>query len=127
VGLRDLERRLVGGRGGVVEQALGHVQRHDARAAEDDDRRLDVLLGLDHLRLEQLELHAHRAQLLAQQEAGVGEGELVGAFGPAVQRRLRLRLGFLLRGREVAGGEVRVFVGGAGSAFVHGRSLTPES
>ena len=79
------ERRRVVGRRRVGEQALRHVGRHDARAAEDDDGRLDALLVLDHLGLEQLELHAHRAQLFAQQEVGVGEGEPVGAVGAVVQ------------------------------------------
>ena len=45
--------------------------------------RLDALLVLHQLGLEQLELHPHRAQLLAQQEIGVGEGEPVRALGPS--------------------------------------------
>jgi hypothetical protein len=41
----------------------------DARAAEDHDGRFDALFLLHQLGLEQFELHAHRAQFLAQQEA----------------------------------------------------------
>ena len=68
------------------ELALGDVGGDDAGAAEEDDRRLDALLVLDQLGLEQLELQADRPQLLAQQEVDVGEGEPVRAFGPFVAR-----------------------------------------
>ena len=77
---------------------------------------------LHHLGLEQLELHAHRAQFVAQQELGVGEGQPVGALGPAVARGRRHATGVLLGGGEVAGGEV-VALGSMGSRFVKARSL----
>ena len=66
--------------------------------------RFDALLVLHQLGLEQLELHAHRAQLLAQQEVGVGEGEPVGALRAVVAgvRDLFGLLGVFLRRREVA-------------------------
>ena len=40
-----------------------------------------LLLLLDHLGLQQLELHAHRSQLLAQQERFVGERQPEAAPG----------------------------------------------
>ena len=41
-----------------------------AGAAEDHHRRADAALGKDHLRLQQLELQAHGAQLAARHESG---------------------------------------------------------
>ena len=94
----------------LLERALRHLGGRDARAAEDHHRGADVLLLLDELGLEQLELHAHGAQLLAQQELGVGEGEAVGAFGAFVARRRLGGGGFLFGAREVARGEVGALV-----------------
>ena len=73
---------------------------------------------LHQLGLEQLELHAHRAQLLAQQELGVGEGEPVGALGPVVARRRRLRL----RRLPARVGKLRA-VSSLALVLVHGGSL----
>ena len=65
------------------ELALGDLGSDDASAAEEDDRRLDALLVLHQLGLEELELEPDRAQLLAQQEVDVGEGQPVRALGPS--------------------------------------------
>ena len=68
------------------------------------------MLLLDQLGLEQFQLHAHRAQFLAQQEIGVAEGEFIsgvrglgGALGPALGEP-----GFLARAIELAVGQVFV-------------------
>jgi hypothetical protein len=79
----------------LAQLRLRGLGRRDACAAEDDDGGLDALFLLHQLGLEQFELHAHRAQFLAQQELGVGEGQPVGAFGAAARGAagLVLRLG----------------------------------
>jgi hypothetical protein len=91
----------------------GGVGVGDAGAAVNDDRRLDVVLLQDELGLEQLELQPHGAQLVAQQELGVLEGQPVagraavlgdGGFrGPA---RVLVR-----RGEDSPAGGVRDHVG----------------
>ena len=50
---------------------------HDLRAAEDDDRRIDVMLAEQRFGLEQFELHPQRAIFLAAEEVDVDFGELV--------------------------------------------------
>jgi hypothetical protein len=65
------------------EHLRGHLRRLEARAAEHHHGRFHPLLLLHQLGLEQLELQPHRAQLLAQQELGVGEGHAEGAAGPS--------------------------------------------
>ena len=62
----------------------------------------------DQLGLQQLQLHAHRAQVFAQQKTLVGEGQLVAAVGAAVERRGFVRRGFFCGRREVACAEVGV-------------------
>jgi hypothetical protein len=105
--LRDRQRGGVAGRVRIVDEALRHIGRHDARAAENHDRRFDALLVLHQLGLEQLELHAHRAHLFAQQEGGVGEGEAIRTLGAFVARCRGDATGggVLPRSREVAAGE----------------------
>ena len=102
--LGDLDRAWLAAQARRRELALGDLGRQDPGAAEENDRCLDALLVLDQFRLEQLELEPDRAQLLAQQEVGVGEGEPVGAFRPFVARVRAddFLLGVFLRGREGA-------------------------
>jgi hypothetical protein len=76
------------------------------------------VLLLDQLGLQQFELHAHRAQFVAQQEVGVGEGQAVGALGPVVARGRRLSGGVLFGAGKVAGGEL------GASRLSMGRELT---
>ena len=76
-----LRLKLGHARGGLLEAA-------GAGAAEHDHGGLHVVLGQDHLRLEKFELQAHRAQLGAAHELGVG-------IRPAVRLRPAQRHHFL--------------------------------
>jgi hypothetical protein len=107
----DAERRVtsaakprVAARARVGELALGNLGGDDAGAAEEHDRRVDAVLVLDQLGLEQLELQPDRAQLLAKQEVDVGEREPIRAFRALVAgvRADDFLLGVFLRGREGA-------------------------
>jgi len=74
---------LVFGRPGLAAR-LGQ-----AGAAEHDDGRADAALGEDHLRLQELELQADRAQLAPGHEVGVVPGQPVGR-GAGLRRVGRL-------------------------------------
>ncbi len=50
---------------------------HDLRAAEDDDRRVDLLLAEQRFRLQQLQLHSQRAILVPVEEIDVVFGQPV--------------------------------------------------
>ena len=65
-----------------LDQSVGQRRLRDPRRAVEDEHRADLGFVEEQLRLQQLELEAHRAQVRPKQEVGVLEGELVGfAFG----------------------------------------------
>jgi hypothetical protein len=74
----DVALDVVGRRG---FEPVGRLGLRDTRRAIDDQRRFDLCFVEQQFGLEQLELKAHRAQILAQQELIVLKGELVGRIG----------------------------------------------
>ena len=69
--------RFLGVELGFAENGFGLLAGHDLRAAEDDDRGIDVMLAEQRFGFEQLELHPQRAVFLALEEVDIDFGELV--------------------------------------------------
>ena len=89
LGLEPLrDRALAVGRGGR-DQRVGLRRLGDAGRAVEDEGRGDAGFVEQQLRLQQLELEADRAQILAQQEIHVLEGEPIGGVADGL-RALRV-------------------------------------
>ena len=58
-------RRFLGVERRFAEHGFGLFAGHDLRAAEDDDRGIDVMFAEERFGFEQLELHPQRAVFLA--------------------------------------------------------------
>jgi hypothetical protein len=96
---------------GVALQAVEHLLQadagllgvHEARAAEDDDGRLDLVLLQGQLGLEQFELQPDGPDLLPQQEILILESQAVGRRRTLGRAHVPLGgLGVLVGGREDA-------------------------
>jgi hypothetical protein len=75
----------------------------DAGTAKHHDGRFNPLFALNHLGLEQFELHAHGAQIGVEQELRIGKGQVIAALGASVERWAHDVAGILIRRREIAG------------------------
>ncbi len=103
LGLQPLGDLLLLGVGRGGDQRVGHVRRGNARRPVEDEGRPDIGFVEQQLGLQQLELEANRPQVLAQQELGVLERELVGrAFGLRDRRHMLGGAGVDLGSRENA-------------------------
>ena len=103
LGLQPLGDLLLLGIGRRGDQRVGHVRRRNPRRTVEDEGRADVGFVEQQLGLQQLELEADRPQILAQQELGVLEGELVGgALGLRDRRHMLGGAGIDLGRREDA-------------------------
>ncbi len=109
LGLQPLGDRALLVIGRRRDQRIGHVRRGHPRRSVEHERRPDPGFVEEQLGLQQLELEADRAQILAQQELAVLEGELVRrAFGLRDRRDMLGRPGIDLGGREDALGRMRL-------------------
>ena len=70
-------RRFFGVELGFAEHGFGLFAGHDLRAAEDDDRGIDLMFAEQRFGLQQLELHPQRAVFLAAEEIDIELGELI--------------------------------------------------
>ena len=69
--------RFLGVESRFSQNGFGLLAGHDLRAAENDDRGIDVMFAEERFRFEQLELHPQRAVFLALKEVDVDLGELI--------------------------------------------------